>query len=84
LQIYMQLLNPITTNEFTLRDSFDAEYNSNIPHNLFDDGYRFVSFDVKSLFINIPLKKTANIILNRIYKTNLIPTTLRNRTLNNT
>ena len=77
-----QLLNPITTNEFTLRDSFDAVTQiNNIPHNLFDDGYRFVSFDVKSLFTNIPLKKTVNIILNRIYKTNLIPTTLRKRTL---
>ena len=79
-----QLMNPITTNEFTLRirDSFDAVTQiNNIPHNLFDDGYRFVSFDVKSLFTNIPLKKTVNIILNRIYKTNLIPTTLRKRTL---
>ena len=77
-----QLLNPKTTNEFTLRDSFDATTQiNNIPHNLFDGGYRFVSFDIKSRFTNIPLKKTVNTILSRIYKTNLIPITLRKRTL---
>ena len=62
-----KLLNPVTTNEFTVKDSFDAAtYINNILHNLFNDGYRFVSFDVTSLFTNIPLKKTVNIILKRI------------------
>ena len=62
-----KLLNPITTNEFTVKDSFDAvTHINNIPRNLFNDGYRFVSFDVTSLFTNIPPKKTVNIILKRI------------------
>jgi hypothetical protein len=66
----------------SLTHPFDAVTQiNNIPHNLFDDGFTFVSFDVKSLFTNIPLKKTVNIILNRIYKTNLILTTLRKRAL---
>ena len=30
-------------------------------------GYEMVSFDVKSLFTNVPLGRTINIILNRIY-----------------
>ena len=77
-----KLLNPITTNEFTVKDSFDAvTHINNIPRNLFDDGYRFVSFDVTSLFTNIPLKKTVNIILKRIHKKNVISTTLKKRTL---
>ena len=33
-----------------------------LPRKLFDDGYRFVSFDIKSLFTNVPLKKTVDII----------------------
>ena len=54
---------------------------TNVPRKLFDDGYRFVSFDFKSLFTNVPLNKNVNIILNRIYKSKLISTTLTKRTL---
>ena len=72
----------MATNEFTVKDSFDAvTHVNNIPRNLFNDGYRFVSFDVTSLFTNIPFKKTVNIILKRIYKNNLVSTTLKKRTL---
>ena len=64
-----KLLNPLTINEFSIKDTFDAvSHINNLPRKLFDDGYRFVSFDVKSLFTNVPLKKTVDIILNRIYK----------------
>ena len=76
------LLNPLTTNEFSIKDTFEAVSHINsIPHKFFDDGYRFVSFDVKSLFTNVPLKKTVDIILKRIYESKLIPTTLSKRTL---
>ena len=76
------LLNPLTTNEFSIKDTFDAaSHINNLPSKLFDDGYKFVSFDVKSLFTNVPLKKTVNIILNRIYKSKLVSTTLTKRTL---
>ena len=69
-------------NLYTLKDSFDAASRiQNIPEHLFRDGYRFVSFDVKSLFTNVPLKKTINIILDRIYNKNLINTSLTKRTL---
>jgi hypothetical protein len=43
--------------------------------------YKFVSFDVESLFTNVPLRRTINIILDRVYKQNLIDTTLRKSTL---
>ena len=54
---------------------------NNVPPNLFNDGYRFVSFDVKSLFTNIPLPKTVNIILKRIYDDKLISMKLTKRAL---
>ena len=78
-----RVLNPLTMNAHTLKDSFEAVSRiQNIPENLFRDGYRFVSFDVKSLFTNVPLKKTINIILDRIYNKKEINTTLKKRTLN--
>ena len=51
-----ELFNPLTSNEYTIKDSFDAATRiNNIPQELFDQGYRFVSFDVVSLFTNVPL-----------------------------
>lgn len=77
-----RLLNPLTHNEFSLKDSFDAVNRiQNIPDNLFTDGYRFIYFDVKSLFTNIPLDKTVQIVLKKIYDENIITTTLKKRTL---
>ena len=47
-----QLLNPLASNEFCLKHTFDAvERIKNIPQYLFDESFRFVSFDVKSLFL---------------------------------
>ena len=64
-------LNPPTSNEFSLSDSFDAVSSiKNIPEHLFLDGYQFVSFDIESLFTNVPLTRTVNIVLDRIYNKN--------------
>ena len=77
-----KLLNPLIMNEFSLKDSFDATKRiQNIPDELFEKGYRFVSFDVKSLFTNVPLAKTIDIILNRVYDQKLIETKLKRRSL---
>ena len=44
------LLNPVTENDYNLCDSFHAvSAIETIPQNLFDEDYRFVSFDVVSL-----------------------------------
>ncbi|XP_066931458.1 uncharacterized protein [Clytia hemisphaerica] len=76
------LLNPLTVNDYTLKDSFDAaEKIKQIPKELFDDGYVFVSFDVTSLFTNVPLSKTINIIIDRIYNKNLLQTKISKNTL---
>ena len=76
------LLLPLTQNQYHLKDSFSAaDKINNIPSHLFDDGYQFVSFDVKSLFTNVPLSKTIQVILDRVYKEKVISTTLSKRTL---
>ena len=48
---------------------------------LFDEGYRYFSFDVALLFTNVPLNKTINIILHRICKKNLVKTNMSESTL---
>ena len=76
------LLNPLTLNQYSLRDSFDAaDAIKSIPPELFSQGYKFVSFDVKSLFTNVPLHRTINIVLDRIYNKKLIDTSFRKHTL---
>jgi hypothetical protein len=40
-----------------------------------------VSFDVVSLFTNVPLKRTLNLILDRVYKDKIIETTIKKSTL---
>ena len=70
------LLNPLTLNAHSLSDSFDAVTNiNNIPRHLFQEGYQVVSFDVESLFTS------QHIILDRIYKDELITTTFKKCTL---
>ena len=66
------LLNGLTLNDFTVNDSFDdANKVQEIPKKLFDSGYKFVSFDIKSLFTNEPLAKTIDIILKLVYSEKL-------------
>ena len=77
-----RLLYPLTLNEFSIKDSFcAAEKIKTIPKYLFDEGYQLISFDAVSLFTNVPLKHTIDIILKRIYDDNVIQTTLTKRTL---
>ena len=46
-----------------------------------NDGYMFPSFDVESLFTNVPLQRNINIISDRVYNNKLIATQLKKRTL---
>ena len=64
-----------------VRDSLPAANKvREIPKELFDEGYRFVSFDVESLFTSVPLNKT-NIILDHIYNKKLLNTNIKKRTM---
>ena len=57
-----------TTNNFIIKDTFDfVNKVSKLPNT---PNQRMVSFDVESLFTNIPTQETINIILDRAYKDN--------------
>ena len=76
------LLYPMTMNNYTVKDSFEAVNRIHlIPEELFNQGYKYVSFDVTSLFTNVPLKRTVDIVLKRIYDEKLIDTKLSKRAL---
>ena len=76
------LLNLLTLNQFNLNDTFDAvSAIKAIPSGLFDEGYRFVSFDVVSPFTNVPVKPTIDLVLKQLFDEKLINTTLSKRTL---
>ena len=80
-QFLANLLNPLTQNDHSVKDSFEASSRiQNISPTLFELGYVFVSFDVVSLFTNVALDRTNKIILKRIYEDKLITTTLKKRT----
>ena len=65
-----------------VKDSFTvANKIREIPKELLDHGYRFVSFDVELLFTLVPLSKTINIILDRIYNKKLLKTNMKKRTM---
>ena len=49
-----------------------------IKHQKVPDGHKIVSFDVVSLFTNVPLDTTIKIILKRIYDNNEINTSITN------
>ena len=70
-----RLLSALAQKEFPLIDSFDGVSRiHDTPKSLLDQGYSYVSFDVKSLFTNIPMKKVTNIILKRVYDEKLMTT----------
>ena len=78
----VNLFNPLTLNDFTVKDSFDAANKiQEISKELVDSGYKFVSFDVISLFTNVPLAKTIDIILKRAYSQKIGTTNLTKRTM---
>lgn len=59
------ILAPITTNEFTLLDSFNFIHclrNSHYPDSV------MASFDIKSLFTQIPLDETMDICIQELFK----------------
>ena len=69
---------------YTLKDFFDAanKINQTLPDAYNSDEYVFVSIDVVSLFTNVLLKKTVDIILlKRIYTSKEITSTLMKRSL---
>ena len=76
------LLNPLTENQYVVKDSLTAaNMIREMPKELFDQGYRFVSFDVESLFTSVPLSKISNIISDWIYNKKLLKIIIKKRTM---
>ena len=46
-----------------------------------ENGYQYILFDIESLFPNVPIKQTVDLILKRIYTDKLLSTNLKKRTL---
>ena len=62
------ILNPLIPDSFIVKDSFSFV---NEVHNLsFNTSKFLISFDVESLFTNIPLNETINIAIDLIFKNN--------------
>ena len=59
------LLAPLLESEYTVKNT--KNFVDNIKKENIQKDYKMVSFDVKSLFTNVPLDRTINIILKRIY-----------------
>ena len=76
-----EVLYPLTQNQFSIKQSFHAanKINSTLREVKNSNDLVFVSFDVVSLFTNVPLKETVNIILKRVYNNKEISTTLSKR-----
>ena len=65
-EFLVKILKPLTTNDYTLKDMFEFSrdiFNQN--PNLF-----MASLDIDSLFTNIPLDETINIIVERLFSEN--------------
>ena len=57
------MINPLTRNNFTIDNS--ATFVKEITSMTLPSGFTMASFDVTSLFTNVPLKETTEIIINR-------------------
>ena len=76
-----EIFQAVTVNDYKIEDSFVVVNRKiNIPQKLFNEGYRFVSFNVKSLFTNVPLQRSINVISKRIYDDKLINADIKKNT----
>ena len=68
------LLTPLSKPENTILNT--ADFIKRILRETILNGYKLVSFDVKSLFMNVPLNKTIDTILKKVYDEKVIKTTI--------
>ena len=61
----MPLLRPISTNQYTIHDTFS--FVKELSQQKFDNGLLMASFDVTSLFTNIPFDETIEIIAGQLF-----------------
>ena len=72
LQVISNYFKPLCINEFSIKDTLQfPQVLKDLPPLKEDEKY--VSYDVESLFTNIPLKETIGYILEQIYVRNKLP-----------
>ena len=64
-QLLVKLFTPILDSQFTVSDSFD--FCQKISSCNFNRTAVIVSYDIKSLFTNIPVDETCKIILDKLF-----------------
>ena len=69
-----KILSPLRESEYTIKST--RHFMEIIKHKKVPERFQMVSFDVKSLFINVPLETTIDIILRRIYTNHELKTSL--------
>ena len=67
----IQFLTPITCNAYTISNSY--KFLEEIRQQNFNGSYVFTSFDVVSLFTNIPILETIEIAVNKLYALTTTP-----------
>ena len=72
-----KLLSPLARNQYTVNNT--KHFINDIRHINIPIEYTMVSFDVSSLFTNVPLDLTIDIILRRIYDENQIETSIKRK-----
>ena len=70
-----QLLAPLGKSTYTV--SSTEEFITKLRGITPPDGYEMISFDVVSLFTNVPLEKTIDIIIKKVYKEKRIKTKIK-------
>ena len=69
-----KLLSPLNMSEYTVKSTSD--FITHIKGQNVRKNFRFISFDVTSLFKNVPLDFTIDVILKRIYDENEVNTNI--------
>ena len=67
-------MSPWANSEYTVTSTKD--FIEKIKNVKVSDGHQLILFDVKSLFTNVPLQKTIDIVLKRIYENKEINTSI--------
>ena len=69
-----KLLSPLSTSEYTVKSTSD--FITHIKRQNKPNNFKLISFDVTSLFTNVPLDFTIDVILKRIYDENEVNTNI--------
>ena len=76
-QYLSKLLSPLAKSKYTIENTKD--FVNKIQKMKVPNGFKLISFDVVSLFTNVPLNATIDIILRKIYVEELIKTKIKRK-----